>query len=127
MTPLEVLGDARYVLLTTIGADGRPAPTPVWVTRRGAQLQVWRFRETGTTNRIRGTTAVRVAPCSPSGRPRGASVDATAWMLPAADRGSLLDALVIKYGLRARYATWRAIRSGDPGWAAAVAFEPTHG
>jgi hypothetical protein len=44
-----------------------------------------------------------------------------------ANLGPLLDALVIKYGLRARYATWRAIRSGDPGWAAGVAFEPTHG
>ena len=77
------------------------------------------FRESRPTNRIRGTTAVRVAPCSPSGRPRGASLEATAWMLPEADLGPLLDALVIKYGLRARYGgrdkPWEATRLAPAG------------
>jgi uncharacterized protein len=104
-TPLDVLGEAKYVLLTTFRKDGTPVPTPVWVVRIGDELRVWSNPKAGKIKRIGRDGAVQIAPCSVRGAPRGASIDAVARLLPASDNAPVLAELVRKYGLRAFLST----------------------
>ncbi|HYN72279.1 MAG TPA: PPOX class F420-dependent oxidoreductase [Nakamurella sp.] len=113
-TPLDVLGQAHYVLLTTFKKDGTPVPTPVWVVRHGDELRVWTAPNAGKVKRIRRSAKVQIAPCSFRGKPRGASVDAVARLLAPSDAEAVLDALGQKYGLRGRLGNWRARRGGRP-------------
>jgi PPOX class probable F420-dependent enzyme len=113
-TPLDVLGQAHYVLLTTFKKDGTPVPTPVWVVRHGDELRVWTAPNAGKVKRIRRSAKVQIAPCSFRGKPRGASVDAVARLLAPSDAEAVLDALGQKYGLRGRLGSWRARRGGRP-------------
>ena len=103
-TPLDVLGQADYVLLTTFKKDGTPVPTPVWVVRHGDELRVWTAPEAGKVKRIRRSAKVQVGPCGMRGKPYGPSVVAIATMLTQSDADQVLDALVQKYGLRGRLA-----------------------
>jgi PPOX class probable F420-dependent enzyme len=96
--PVDVLGDANYVLLTTFRRDGTPVPTPVWVVRIGDELRVWTIRDSGKVKRIRRDGRAQIAPCGMRGNPRGPSVDATASMLPDSEAPAVLDALASKYG-----------------------------
>ncbi|MGS0684225.1 PPOX class F420-dependent oxidoreductase [Nakamurella sp. GG22] len=98
-TPLDVLGDAQYALLTTFRKDGTGVPTPVWVVRIGDELRVWTIRDSGKVKRIRRTGRVQIAPCTVRGNPRGKPVDATARMLPHSEAPAVLGALAAKYGL----------------------------
>jgi PPOX class probable F420-dependent enzyme len=104
-TPLDVLGEAKYVLLTTFRKDGTPVPTPVWAVRVGDELRVWTIRDSGKVKRIRRSGRAQIAPCSVRGAPRGASIDAVARLLPASDNAPVLAELVRKYGLRAFLST----------------------
>jgi len=113
-TPLDVLGQADYVLLTTFKKDGTAVPTPVWVVRHGEELRVWTALEAGKVKRIRRSGKVQIAPCSFGGKPRGASVDAVARLLAPSDAEAVLDALVQKHGLRGWLAGWRARRGDRP-------------
>jgi len=113
-TPLDVLGQADYVLLTTFKKDGTAVPTPVWVVRHGDELRVWTAPEAGKVKRIRRSGKVQIAPCGMRGKPHGASVDAIATLLPPPAADQVLDALGQKYGLRGRLASWRARRGDRP-------------
>jgi uncharacterized protein len=104
-TALDVLGNAEYILLTTFRKDGTPVATPVWVIRHGDELRVWSAPDVGKIKRIRRNGAVLVAPCSLRGEPHGASVDATARLLPEGEVRPVLDGLVKKYGLRGWFTT----------------------
>ena len=106
--------------LTTFRKDGTPVATPVWVVRRGDELRVWSAAEAGKVKRVRRSGAVQVAPCSARGNPSGAPIDAVARVLPDTEVAGVLDALVEKYGLFGRFATWRD-RRGGRGAAIAVA------
>ena len=99
-TPLDVLGDADYVLLTTFRKSGVPVPTPVWVVRNGDELQVWSNPAAGKLKRIRNSGRVELAPCSLRGKPRGRSVEGVARLLTDDEARPMLDLLVKKYGLR---------------------------
>jgi len=96
-TPLDVLGAAHYVLLTTYRKDGSAVPTPVWIVRVGDELRVWTIRDTGKVKRIRRSGRVQVAPCSVRGEPRGESIEATARIMPDAEARTVLNALAAKY------------------------------
>jgi hypothetical protein len=98
-TPIDVLGDAKYALLTTFRKDGTPVSTPVWVVRVGDELRVWTIRDSGKVKRIRRSGRAQIAPCTVRGNPRGPAVDATARMLPDTEAPVVLDALAAKYGL----------------------------
>jgi PPOX class probable F420-dependent enzyme len=98
-TPLDVLGAAPYVLLTTFRKDGTPVSTPVWVVRIGDELRVWTIRDSGKVKRIRRSGRAQIAPCTFRGNPRGRSIEATASMLPDSEAPAVLDALASKYGL----------------------------
>ena len=97
-TPVDVLGDASYVLLTTFRKDGRAVATPVWAVRVGDELRVWTIRDSGKVKRIRRSGRVQVAPCTMRGTPRGASIEATARLMSDTEAPVVLDALVVKYG-----------------------------
>jgi hypothetical protein len=97
-TPIDVLGNAKYVLLTTFRKDGTPVPTPVWVVRSGDELRVWTIRDSGKVKRIRRNGRAQIAPCTIRGNPRGPAVDATARMLPDSDARAVLNELAAKYG-----------------------------
>ena len=98
-TPLDVLGRAQYVLLTTFRKDGTPVSTPVWVVRIGDELRIWTIRDSGKVKRIRRSGRAQIAPCTMRGTPRGAAVGATARMLPHSEAPAVLNALAAKYGL----------------------------
>jgi PPOX class probable F420-dependent enzyme len=110
-TPLDVLGAAEYLLLTTFRKDGTAVPTPVWVVRSGDELRVWSAPEVGKIKRIRRSGKVQVAPCSVRGVPRGRSIDAVARLMPDSEMGPLLSALAAKYGVRG-WLTTLSVRVG---------------
>ena len=116
-----MLGQAPYVLLTTFKRDGTPVPTPVWVVRHGDELRVWTAPNAGKVKRIRRSAKVQIAPCGMRGKPYGASVDAIATLLPPSAADQVLDALVQKYGLRRRLASWRSPRGDRPRAAIGIA------
>ncbi len=111
VTPLDILGSAKYMQLTTFRKDGTPVQTPVWVTRSGAELRVWTAADAGKVKRIKRNGAVQVAPCTVRGKPSGAPIDALAHLLPAPEVRGVLDLLIEKYGLFGRLVTWRDRRS----------------
>ncbi len=123
VTPLDVLGSSKYMQLTTFRKDGTPVPTPVWVARSGHELRVWSAAGAGKVKRIRRSGAVQVAPCTTRGKPMGVPIDATARLLPEEDVAGVLDALVQKYGLFGRLATWRDRRGGRKGAAIAITLQ----
>jgi hypothetical protein len=98
-TPLDVLGDADYVLLTTFRKSGVPVPTAVWAVRHGDELQVWSNPAAGKVKRIRNSGRVQLAPCTLRGRPRGRSIGGVARLLTEDEARSMLDRLVSKYGV----------------------------
>ena len=53
---------------------------------------------------------MHIAPCGQRGKPRGASIDATARLLPAGEVPALVDGLIKKYGLLGRLTT----TAGEP-------------
>ena len=71
----------KYLSITSYRRDGTPVVTPVWFVPDGERLLVETDAESGKVKRIRGNPAVSVAPCSASGRLRGASVNARAEIL----------------------------------------------
>ena len=102
------------MLLTTFQKDGTPVPTPVWVVRHGDELRVWTEPDAGKVKRIRRSGKVQIAPCGMRGKPHGAPVDAVARCCRSR-RPTVLDALVQKYGLRGRLASWGPARRSAEG------------
>jgi len=119
-TPLDVLGNAEYVLLTTFRKDGTAVPTPVWVVRVGDELRVWSNPSAGKMKRIRRSGRVQLAPCTVRGKPRGRSVDGVAKLLPDAETRPVLQLLVAKYGLLGFFSTLGPRYFGVPGAAVAI-------
>ena len=106
--------EARYLLLTTFRTDGTPVPTPVWAADVGEELLVWTERRTGKVKRIRRDGRVTVAPCSFTGRPRGAAVEARARLLTQEGITRTQSAIERKYGWIARVLTRGAARLNGP-------------
>jgi len=119
-TPLDVLGDAEYMLLTTFRKTGVPVPTPVWVVRAGDELQVWSNPAAGKLKRIRNSGRVELAPCTMRGKPRGRSIEGTARLLTDDEAGPMLDRLVSKYGLLGWLTTMQSRYFGRAGAGIAI-------
>ena len=114
-TSLELLSEARYVLLTTYrrpnnaAATGEPVSTAVWIARDDDRLLVMTQGATGKAKRIRHTPAVTVQPCSASGKPLPGApiVAATASIMTGEDALALRDAAFTKkYGFQFRFIRW---------------------
>jgi PPOX class probable F420-dependent enzyme len=75
------LAGAKYVQLTTFRRDGRAVATPVHIVADGdvAFFRTWDVA--GKAKRLRHTSAVRVAPSTFRGRPRGPAIRAEAYLL----------------------------------------------
>ncbi|WP_205843626.1 PPOX class F420-dependent oxidoreductase [Nakamurella deserti] len=99
---LDLLGQARTVLLTTFRKNGTPVATPVWTVRDGDELLVWTNPTSGKYKRIRRDAAVTVVPCSTRGEPRGTAVPARARLLDDAELPALLAGIRAKYGVAGR-------------------------
>jgi uncharacterized protein len=86
--------DGKYLSLTTFKRDGTGVATPVWFVQDGARLFVSTGRQMGKAKRIRRNPAVTVAPCTGTGRLRGAPVAARAEIAnePEAQRAKALMA-----------------------------------
>ena len=63
-----LLGDQRFVSLTTFRRSGEPVSTPVWVGRDGDALVVTTPKTSGKVKRIRNIQRVEVRPCNRMGR-----------------------------------------------------------
>src|SRR6185436_12319303 len=63
-----LLGDQRFVSLTTFRKSGEPVSTPVWVGREGDALIVTTPETSGKVKRIRNSQRVEVRPCNRMGR-----------------------------------------------------------
>ena len=63
-----LLGDERFVSLTTFRKSGEPVSTPVWVGRDGDALIVTTPETSGKVKRIRNSQRVEVRPCNRMGR-----------------------------------------------------------
>lgn len=96
-TALDLLGAAKYMLLTTYRKDGRAVATPVWVARDGDELVVFTAPDTGKVKRIRRNGAVEVAPCDMRGNRKGEDVPGRARILDEAGARRTLRLIMRKY------------------------------
>lgn len=108
MTPLDTLGSAKYVSLTTFRADGTPVATPVWVVREGDALRILTDPNSGKVKRLRANPTVRLSPCDMRGRTRpDALVAAGTATLDDEHETTRTMALITKrYGLVGRILGW---------------------
>jgi len=106
---LDVLGQSRYIRLTTFRRDGTPVPTPVWQVRDGDHLLVITDGTTGKVKRLRHTPRVLIAVSDQRGRvkPGVQDVEGAAEMItdvPELDRLAVL--LKNKYGFMFTVSGW---------------------
>ncbi len=59
---------ARYICLTTFTRDGRPKPTPVWVTGEGGTYLFYTGSTAWKARRLRNDARVEVRVCDMRGR-----------------------------------------------------------
>jgi uncharacterized protein len=105
----DVLGQSRYIRLTTFRRDGTPVPTPVWQVRDGDRLLVITDGTTGKVKRLRHTPRVLIAISDQRGRvkPGVQDVEGTAELItdvPELDRLAAL--LKKKYGFMFTVSGW---------------------
>ena len=103
---LEVLGQQKYVRLTTFRRDATPVATPVWLARQGSDLVVVTVRSSGKAKRLRNDSRVLLAPCDMRGRVGGDFVEGTARLQDDAETAVSIDLVRRRYGLLARLSFW---------------------
>jgi uncharacterized protein len=113
----DILGQSRYIRLTTFRRDGTPVPTPVWQVRDGDHLLVITDGTTGKVKRLRHTPRVLIAVSDQRGRvkPGVQDVEGTAEMItdvPELDRLAVL--LKNKYGFMFTVSGWVNRLRGQP-------------
>ena len=116
-TPLQVLADARFTLLTTFRKSGVSVPTAVWAVRLDDELWVWTNPTSGKVKRIRNDGRVLVQPCSVRGAPVGEPIEARAAIGDEARTADVMAALRRKYGVQAWFTQigmWIGARIGRP-------------
>jgi len=87
----------KYLSVTSFRRDGTAVVTPVWFVADNGHLLVETEADSGKAKRIRANAAVRVAPCSASGKPKGDSIQAHAAFLPESERGRVETMIGRKY------------------------------
>jgi PPOX class probable F420-dependent enzyme len=98
-----LLGQPRYLSVTTRRRDGSLASAPVWVVSDdGKRLLVFTGARTWKARRIRRDPRVLVAACSVRGRERGPRLDGTARILGAGAADLVVPLLRHKYGWQQR-------------------------
>ena len=97
---LASLDAQEFALLTTYRRDGTPTPTTVWFAHDGGRLFIQTGLNAGKVKRIRGNSAVTLAPSTRIGEVLGDAVAATARILSPEEAGVADAALARKYGAR---------------------------
>ncbi len=100
-----VLGEHRFVSLTTFRRTGVAVSTPVWIARDGDALVVVTPADSGKVKRLRNDPRVQLRPCSRTGTvaPGTQPVDGVAEMVADETTAARLTDLVrAKYGLEYR-------------------------
>jgi PPOX class probable F420-dependent enzyme len=113
----DILGQSRYIRLTTFRRDGTPVPTPVWQVRDGDRLLVITDGTTGKVKRLRHTPRVLIAVSDQRGRvkPGVQDVEGTAEMITDVSELDRLTALLKnKYGLMFTVSGWVSRLRGQP-------------
>jgi PPOX class probable F420-dependent enzyme len=75
----------KYLSLTTYRRDGRPVATPVWFVVDEGKIYVSTGESTGKVRRLRRDPRVTAGPSDGRGRLRGATFEAVASFVPAAE------------------------------------------
>jgi PPOX class probable F420-dependent enzyme len=91
--------DGKYLSLTSFKRDGTGVATPVWFVAEDGRLLVMTDGSSGKVKRIRRNARVTVAPCTGTGRLRGAPIDARAELLPEGEREHVEQLMARKYRL----------------------------
>ncbi len=93
----DALEKYRYANLTTFRRSGEGVKTPVWFTVVDGAAYVFTGRDSGKVKRIRNNPRVDLAPSDARGRAKGASLGATARVLPPSEEAVANRALREKY------------------------------
>lgn len=114
---LDIVGQGKYLRLTTFRRDGTSVPTPVLQVRDGDRLLVMTGGTTGKVKRLRHTSKVLIAASDVRGRvkPGVQDIEGTAEMItdvPELDR--LVGLLKDKYGLMFTVSGWVNRLRGQP-------------
>ena len=75
----DLLGDERFVSLTTFRRSGERVSTPVWVGRDGDALVVTTPQASGKVKRIRNNPRVELCSCSRMGRVKDGAEPSPGW------------------------------------------------
>jgi uncharacterized protein len=92
----------EYALLVTFKRSGEPVTTPVWFGLHDGYLYVESLADAGKVKRLAHDRRVRIAPCTVSGKPKGAFADGVGRILETAEEQNAESALDRHYGLRRR-------------------------
>jgi uncharacterized protein len=96
---LDARFPGKYLSLTSFKRDGTAVATPVWFVIENGRLLIHTGPQSFKAKRIRRNPEVVVAPCTGSGRLRGAPVLATAEFLPQSEMDRVGRLLARKYRL----------------------------
>jgi PPOX class probable F420-dependent enzyme len=102
--PRELQGK-KYISLASFRKNGAAVYTPLWYAEQDGNLYVQTRNDSGKYERIRNNPAVRVAPCTASGKIRGPEFSGRARILPADQWKAAREAVRRKYWL-ARLPFW---------------------
>ena len=107
-TPLDTLGSAKYVSLTTFRADGTPVATPVWVVRDGDVLRILTDPTSAKVRRLRTDSRIRLSPCDMRGRVAEGALVAEGTATLEDEQGTVRTMAMIekRYGLMGRILGW---------------------
>ena len=87
----------KYLSLTSFRRDGTGVATPVWFVEAGGRLLVETDAASYKVRRIRRDPRVTIAPCTATGRLRGAPVPAWAELLPDTEVAHVEQLMARKY------------------------------
>jgi PPOX class probable F420-dependent enzyme len=100
---LTRLDREAYLNLATFRRSGAAVETPVWFAAHAGRLYVFTEAAAGKVKRLRANPAIRIAPCSVRGRPKGAWLPGRARRVDdPATVAAAYRALRGKYGLQMR-------------------------
>jgi PPOX class probable F420-dependent enzyme len=106
-TPLDTLGAAKYISLTTYRKDGTTVATPVWLIRDDSALRVVTDPNSGKAKRLRNDSSVLISPCDMRGRVKDGAITVagSAQFQDEAETKRTLELISKRYGLIGRIMT----------------------
>ena len=97
-----VLGDEKYLALTTYKRNGTPVTTPVWAAPvEDGKIGFWTSSGSGKAKRLAHTAKVTVQPCDARGRVKAGTspTEATAVLVTGPQLEGIRTKIRAKYGI----------------------------